>query len=162
DQAPDLAPALSAALLRALDAHAPLLVSPLTDAEAWTTLAPVRDTLSTDPASGEEIARLVLLPVASSETPLGLFVLAQPAGALDPSAWIPLATAIAAAAAAGIRALQQTDATAAEARARDAFISLTGHELRSPLTSIKGYSQLLIRQARKNPLPDSMVRSVQA
>jgi signal transduction histidine kinase len=47
-----------------------------------------------------------------------------------------------------------------EARARDAFISFAAHELRGPLTSIKGYAQLLARQARKYPLPDSMVRSV--
>lgn len=49
-----------------------------------------------------------------------------------------------------------------EARSRDEFISLTAHELRSPLTSIKGYAQLLLRQAQRTPLPDSMRRSVEA
>lgn len=49
-----------------------------------------------------------------------------------------------------------------EARARDEYISLAAHELRSPLTSIKGYAQLLARQANKTPLPDSMRRSVEA
>lgn len=35
-----------------------------------------------------------------------------------------------------------------EARARDDFIGLASHELKSPLTIIKGYSQLLLRKAR--------------
>ena len=50
----------------------------------------------------------------------------------------------------------------AEEQARDAFISLAAHELRSPLTSIKGYAQLLMRQARKSPLPETMLRSVES
>lgn len=54
------------------------------------------------------------------------------------------------------------DAVEAEGHARDAFISLAAHELRSPLTSLKGYAQLLARQSRKTPLSDSMQRSVEA
>jgi signal transduction histidine kinase len=50
----------------------------------------------------------------------------------------------------------------AEEQAHDTFISLAAHELRSPLTSIKGYAQLLMRQARKSPLPESMLRSVES
>jgi signal transduction histidine kinase len=50
----------------------------------------------------------------------------------------------------------------AEEQARDAFVSLAAHELRSPLTSIKGYAQLLMRQARKSPLPETMLRSVES
>jgi signal transduction histidine kinase len=49
-----------------------------------------------------------------------------------------------------------------EARAREVFISFAAHELRAPLTSIKGFAQLLVRQARKNPLPDPMMRSIQS
>jgi signal transduction histidine kinase len=55
-----------------------------------------------------------------------------------------------------------TLAVAQESKARDEFISLTAHELRSPLTSVKGYAQLLARLARKNPLPGAMNRSVEA
>lgn len=38
---------------------------------------------------------------------------------------------------------------ARQERARDEFIGLASHELKSPLTVIKGYSQLLLRQARR-------------
>lgn len=37
-------------------------------------------------------------------------------------------------------------------RVRDEFIGLASHELKSPLTVIKGYSQLLLRQARRSEL----------
>jgi signal transduction histidine kinase len=49
-----------------------------------------------------------------------------------------------------------------EFRARETFISLAVHELRSPLTSIKGFAQLLIRQSRKTELPETMVRSIRS
>jgi signal transduction histidine kinase len=38
---------------------------------------------------------------------------------------------------------------ASKERARDEFIGLASHELKSPLAVIKGYSQLLLRQARR-------------
>jgi signal transduction histidine kinase len=49
-----------------------------------------------------------------------------------------------------------------ESRARETFISFAVHELRSPLTSIKGFAQLLIRQSRKTELPEAMERSVRS
>ncbi|MGZ6307617.1 MAG: histidine kinase dimerization/phospho-acceptor domain-containing protein, partial [Ktedonobacterales bacterium] len=56
-----------------------------------------------------------------------------------------LATSIAVVTTAGVRNLQLAEIARAEGRARDAFLSLMAHELRSPLTSIKGYAQLLMR-----------------
>lgn len=36
-------------------------------------------------------------------------------------------------------------------RARDQFLAVAAHELRSPLTSMKGFAQLLLRRARRSP-----------
>jgi signal transduction histidine kinase len=51
---------------------------------------------------------------------------------------------------------------AAEDAARDAFLSLTVHELRSPLTAVKGYAQLLMRQARRFNAPAAMGQAAEA
>ncbi|HEV8193138.1 MAG TPA: HAMP domain-containing sensor histidine kinase [Ktedonobacterales bacterium] len=52
-------------------------------------------------------------------------------------------------------ALEQQD------QAFDKFISMAAHELRSPLTSIKGYAQLLVRQAQRNGLPEATLHSAE-
>jgi signal transduction histidine kinase len=52
--------------------------------------------------------------------------------------------------------------SAAEDAARDAFLSLTVHELRSPLTAVKGYAQLLMRQARRFNAPAAMGQAAEA
>ncbi|HZO32777.1 MAG TPA: sensor histidine kinase [Chloroflexota bacterium] len=48
-------------------------------------------------------------------------------------------------------------------RARDEFLSIASHELRTPVTGIKGYAQLLLRaQARNRLEPARLTRSLQA
>ncbi len=58
--------------------------------------------------------------------------------------------------------LHTSQVAADEVHARETFVSFAAHELRSPLTALKGFAQLLVRQSRKTPLPESMQRSVQA
>ncbi len=143
----------------------PFSAMPLGDADHWRALASLRDLLSPpslDAAEAADISRLTLVPVISADTPLALFLLAHTPSKNQAEVWLPLAAAVAAALAAGVQAVRQAGEAVGEARNRDAFVSLAAHELRSPLTSIKGYSQLLIRQARKSPLPESMLRSVEA
>jgi signal transduction histidine kinase len=48
-------------------------------------------------------------------------------------------------------------------RARDEFLSIASHELRTPVTGIKGYAQLLLRAQERNRLePARLTRSLQA
>ncbi|HUG17222.1 MAG TPA: PAS domain S-box protein [Thermomicrobiales bacterium] len=44
------------------------------------------------------------------------------------------------------------------ARQRDQFLAVAAHELRSPLTSMKGFAQLLLRRAERQPLGEEWVR----
>jgi signal transduction histidine kinase len=46
--------------------------------------------------------------------------------------------------------------------AHDAFLSLAVHELRSPLTAVKGYAQLLLRQARRLAVPPQTRQAIDA
>jgi PAS domain S-box-containing protein len=47
------------------------------------------------------------------------------------------------------------------ARARDQFLAVAAHELRSPLTSMKGFAQLLLRRAARTPGGEEWVRPLQ-
>lgn len=47
------------------------------------------------------------------------------------------------------------------ARARDQFLAVAAHELRSPLTSMKGFAQLLLRRARKSDASEEWLTSLQ-
>lgn len=85
---------------------------------------------------------------------------AQPATAVEQAE--ALAAALAEVARLRTEALRLRAEVAQQTQERDAFISLAAHELRSPLTTVKGYAQLLARQARKTPLAAAMARSVEA
>lgn len=50
---------------------------------------------------------------------------------------------------AGLRQEELADQLAAALAFRARFIAITAHELKSPLTAIKGYTQLLLRQAQR-------------
>lgn len=50
---------------------------------------------------------------------------------------------------------------AEQAAAHDALLSLAAHELRGPLTALKGYAQLLARQGRITPLPQTLSHSIE-
>jgi signal transduction histidine kinase len=75
---------------------------------------------------------------------------------------MPYAVALASVCGAGARALRLQQRAVEAGRSRDEFISFAAHELRSPVTSTKGYAQLLARQARRQPLPEPMMLSVRA
>ncbi|MEO7003366.1 MAG: HAMP domain-containing sensor histidine kinase [Ktedonobacterales bacterium] len=55
---------------------------------------------------------------------------------------------------------QLAEEMAEQDRVRDSFLSLAAHELRSPLTAVKGYAQLAQRQARKQALPEKLTHSL--
>jgi len=47
------------------------------------------------------------------------------------------------------------------ARARDQFLAVAAHELRSPLTSMKGFAQLLLRRAKRLPSGSEWITPLQ-
>lgn len=147
-------------LLAALHGQVALTVSAGHESGIWDNLATVRNQALE--RTGRTPLRMTLLPVWVEDVAEGVVVMAHAQVGLDEQHWMPEAVAITIAAGAGIRALRLMDAVAQEGRERDEFISMAAHELRSPLTSTKGYAQLLVRQARKAELPDSMRQSVQA
>lgn len=134
----------------------PVAITPDDGDMLWSELAPLRQ------RAGYPVGRIYLLPAAAPGRVYALYVLAEAPDALPIARWMPLARALLTTLAAGLATLELRADVLAEAQARDAYISLAAHELRGPLTSIKGYAQLLARQARKNPLPESMMRSVEA
>lgn len=108
------------------------------------------------------VERVLILPVAAGSGPRLGFALALTGERTVADATLPYATALASACGAGVRGLRLQQRAAEAGRARDEFISFAAHELRSPVTSTKGYAQLLARQARRQPLPEPMMQSVRA
>ncbi|MBF6591763.1 MAG: HAMP domain-containing histidine kinase [Ktedonobacterales bacterium] len=126
---------------------------------AWASLRRVHALLVGQ--SKAEPERLLVLGVSAGEGLAGV-VIAAPAESVAGASWLPLAHALSLTVGARVEALRAVAAEETQGQAHDAFLSLMAHELRSPLTSVKGYAQLLIRQSRKNALPASVLRSTQA
>ena len=150
-----ITPAQAEALLPALRER-PVTVTPDQSDMLWSELAPLRQ------RGGYPNARIHLIAAAGSHEVFAMYALAVGQATPPEPRWLPLARALASSVAAGIAARHLADELREEARAREAYISLVAHELRSPMTSIKGYAQLLMRQAHKQPLPEPMMRSVDA
>ena len=163
---PDAEPAVvldatrSAELLGALRGERSITLSAGEHHDLWDALAMLRRHL--EQSGGVAPAHLTLLPAADGDGVAFVLALAHATRTNSASGWLPAARMVMAATEAGLRTLRLRREVAAEGRARDEYISLAGHELRSPLTSIKGYAQLLARQSRKTVMPESMVRSVDA
>lgn len=112
--------------------------------------------------AGNVSGGLIVAPVpVTAGSPLGV-VLGVGAETTSFDSLAPAIAAVSAACGAGCQAIRLQRRIADEAYARDAFISFAAHELRSPVTSTKGYAQLLVRQARKHPLPETMAHSIRA
>lgn len=147
---------------RPRDTVVPLNVGPANNPAIWEALLPLCECIAE--YTGIEVADLTLLPIIDTRQQVTAWLCMAWRAAVDVNMeqLFVLATSIAVAATAGARNLQLAEAAQAEGRARDAFISLMAHELRSPLTSIKGYAQLLMRQSKKHAIPDAMLRSVES
>jgi signal transduction histidine kinase len=152
----------AAELARRMEHGAPRVADPKTDGPLWEALAPVRAAL--EQQAGRQLDTVALAPIVDRGSLVALFAFPLAARTIGLEDALALAGAVATAAGAGMRALRMAEEASAGARARDAFISHAAHELRGPLTSLKGYAQLLARQARKNTVqvPDSMLRSAEA
>lgn len=150
-----ITPAQAEALLPALRERA-VTVAPDQNDMLWSEFAPLRQ------RAGYPNARVHLIAAASPQEVVAIYALAEGQATPPVPRWLPLARALVASVAAGIAARHLADEVREEGRAREAYISLVAHELRSPMTAIKGYAQLLMRQAHKQPLPEPMIRSVDA
>ncbi len=140
----------------------PLEVGSESSPDIWAAFMPLRECMRT--LDGIDVNHLTLLPVTDGgQQPVALLCLAwRTAANIDTARLLSLVTDVAIGATAGMRTLRLAEIALAEGRARDAFISLSAHELRSPLTSIKGYAQLLMRQSKKTAIPESMLHSVES
>lgn len=127
--------------------------------ERWHALSYAREQLAI--GTGERASAVMSIPVFAANLPAALLIL--PCGsALDVAPYLPTLQLAQAVLGAAITLERQAAETRARNAAYDAFLSLTAHELRSPLTAVKGYAQLLARQGRKVQLPDLVLRSTEA
>lgn len=144
------------------DTVEPLSVGPASNPAIWDALIPLCRRIAEQ--NGREVTHLTMLPIIDTRQQISawLFMAGHAGTKAGMRRLSQLATSIAVTTTAGIRTLQLAEDVQAEGRIRDAFISLMAHELRSPLTSVKGYAQLLMRQSKRHPIPDSMLRSVES
>jgi len=123
---------------------------------------PLSALLSGSPAQPTPASHsFILLAVRVATRLAALVVVADPV--VHPGhAELAVAQAEVAAIGGALQAMRVGRAAAAEDAARDAFVSLTVHELRSPLTAVKGYAQLILRQARRLSVPLPMTQAIEA
>lgn len=128
-----------------------------------TTLRAIRDELARRIArqDAEEPVSLIIMRIGEAHLPMGVLALArwEQAPVTDVLAVMRLVGALAESRLAMLGAITASEE---QARAFDVFLSLAAHELRSPLTSVKGYGQLLLRQSGKLGLPERVVRSAES
>jgi signal transduction histidine kinase len=107
---------------------------------------------------------LICVPLLARERTIGALTLISAAsgrryGPHD----LSLAEALAARAALAVDNARLYSEAQAAIRSRDEFLSIASHELRTPVTGIKGYAQLLLRAQEHNRLEGArLTRSLQA
>jgi PAS domain S-box-containing protein len=107
---------------------------------------------------------LICVPLLARERTIGALTLISAAsgrryGPQD----LSLAEALAARAALAVDNARLYSEAQAAIRSRDEFLSIASHELRTPVTGIKGYAQLLLRAQERNRLEGTrLTRSLQA
>ena len=99
-----------------------------------------------------------ILPLMAKDNLIGALVLAARAGERVPPEERPVLGAIATHVAVAIQhaqLYQQAERQRRQLQAidkqKDEFISITSHELKNPMASIKGYADLMLRRIAKNP-----------
>ncbi len=155
----DLPPQQVDSLFQMVTSEMPRIVSPSSGGALWRALVPLARTERVGGSAGP--SSMLVLPVLVDGAVSALIVV--PDAGADVSRQHEALLSAAAATAGAALALHQSDEVARErTHAYDAFISMTAHELRSPLTTVKGYAQLLLRQSRKVQVPDVILRSADA
>jgi PAS domain S-box-containing protein len=107
---------------------------------------------------------LICVPLLARERTIGaLTLISAGSGRRYGPHDLSLAEAIAARAALAVDNARLYSEAQAAIRSRDEFLSIASHELRTPVTGIKGYAQLLLRAHERNRLEGSrLTRSLQA
>jgi signal transduction histidine kinase len=110
------------------------------------------------------VRSLISVPLLARERTIGaLTLIAAESGRRYGPNDLALAEALAARAALAVDNARLYSEAQAAIRARDEFLSIASHELRTPVTGIKGYAQLLLRAHEHNRLESTrLTRSLHA